>query len=358
MDRSGQITELLQQGIAAARDKRKQEAYQLLLQVTELDERNEQAWLWLSGVVDSFEDRRVCIENVLAINPENVYALAGMRWLDEHAPQEQAPPPAAAQAPPPADAQVQAPPTTPQERCPSCLSPVSLSDKACPDCGELLVVACPTCGEYADVGDLSCPACGVILGDCQEGVGYYLGLTDAYLQAGKPDLAREMTPFAGRAAAGNVEALLAVANLYVQVDHADGAVEAYRGVIEADPGNALAHVRLGALAHARGESELARAECEQAAGLVGDDATALFELARLHLDEYGPTEQARTWLSQAVRLDRKHASAFLLLGDVRHGQGERKEAVRHYKRAVKLAPADSDVAREAKQRLETPPADG
>ena len=86
MPNSIQVTELLQRGIAAAKAGRTQEARHALLRVTELDERNEQAWLWLSGVVESFEERRMCLENVLAINPDNGYAQSGLRWLDQQAP--------------------------------------------------------------------------------------------------------------------------------------------------------------------------------------------------------------------------------------------------------------------------------
>jgi tetratricopeptide (TPR) repeat protein len=53
------------------------------MRVIEVDERNEQAWLWLSGVVDTDEDRLICLENVLMLNPENVRARAGLRWLQQ-----------------------------------------------------------------------------------------------------------------------------------------------------------------------------------------------------------------------------------------------------------------------------------
>jgi hypothetical protein len=75
------IAKLLQHGIAAAKIGRKETVRRMLMRVVELDERNEQAWLWLSGIVDSPEDRRICMENVLAINPHNAAAQAGLRWL-------------------------------------------------------------------------------------------------------------------------------------------------------------------------------------------------------------------------------------------------------------------------------------
>ncbi|MBN1137964.1 MAG: hypothetical protein JXM73_15345, partial [Anaerolineae bacterium] len=80
------ITELLRQGIAAAKAGQNQQARDLLLQVVDRDESNERAWLWLSGVVDSLDDRRLCLENVLAINPANPYARAGLRRIAAAAP--------------------------------------------------------------------------------------------------------------------------------------------------------------------------------------------------------------------------------------------------------------------------------
>lgn len=75
--------DLLKQGIAALNARRKAEARSLLTQVVEQDDRNEMAWLWLSGAVDTDEDRRVCLENVLAINPDNGLAQRGLATLQK-----------------------------------------------------------------------------------------------------------------------------------------------------------------------------------------------------------------------------------------------------------------------------------
>ena len=74
-------SDLLQQGIALAKAGRHEEARNILLQVVELDERNEPAWLWLSGVVDSDDDKAIALENVLAINPDNEWAKRGLQML-------------------------------------------------------------------------------------------------------------------------------------------------------------------------------------------------------------------------------------------------------------------------------------
>ena len=71
----------LQAGINALKAGEREGARKLLMQVINVDERNEQAWLWLSGAVSSKAERRTCLENVLSINPENQLARKGLLKL-------------------------------------------------------------------------------------------------------------------------------------------------------------------------------------------------------------------------------------------------------------------------------------
>ena len=71
MSEGQDIRQLLREGVEAARAGDKATARDLFEQVTELDESNEQAWFRLAAVVESDEERRVCLENVLHINPDN-----------------------------------------------------------------------------------------------------------------------------------------------------------------------------------------------------------------------------------------------------------------------------------------------
>jgi tetratricopeptide (TPR) repeat protein len=71
----------LQQAIQLAREGKRQEAYQQLSEYVKRDPHNEQAWLWLSGVVDKPEHTRACLERVLVINPQNAQAKQGLEWL-------------------------------------------------------------------------------------------------------------------------------------------------------------------------------------------------------------------------------------------------------------------------------------
>lgn len=71
----------LRGGITAVKNGDRVQGRELLEKVIEADERNEQAWLWLSGAVDSAEERQICLENVLAINPDNALAKKGLAKL-------------------------------------------------------------------------------------------------------------------------------------------------------------------------------------------------------------------------------------------------------------------------------------
>ena len=73
---------LYQRGVAAARGGQKRVAAGLLTRSLRLDPRNEGAWLWLSGVLESPQQIAFCLQAVLRINPANEHALKGMRWLE------------------------------------------------------------------------------------------------------------------------------------------------------------------------------------------------------------------------------------------------------------------------------------
>jgi tetratricopeptide (TPR) repeat protein len=142
----------LTEGIARAKAGERERARELLLRVVEHDERNAPAWLWLSGVVESLEDRRVALENVLAIEPENALARAGLDWLNQHSPvptlssavpemrpaRDTSPDVAAV-----SDAALGSPyvePAPEPEGCPYCGQPVAESDEYCPQCKQSLTI--------------------------------------------------------------------------------------------------------------------------------------------------------------------------------------------------------------------------
>jgi hypothetical protein len=161
--------ELLQQGISAARAGQREPARALLMQVVEADERNEQGWLWLAGVVDDPEDMRTCLENVLDLNPANVKAQQGLAWIEAHHGPRAAPEPESAAAPdapqaaatgpttklaaevaaatvaataaPPPIAPAQAAAAAPPEHpCPYCGAPTRPTQSYCTQCRNSLMI--------------------------------------------------------------------------------------------------------------------------------------------------------------------------------------------------------------------------
>lgn len=113
------IDDELAKGIAAVRAGQRELARQHLQKVLLTDSKNESAWLWLSGVVETRTQKRDCLQIVLSINPDNS---AARRGLEELAQSEAAdflstfephkPPPAPPAPPPVAPTPAPAAPTS------------------------------------------------------------------------------------------------------------------------------------------------------------------------------------------------------------------------------------------------------
>src|SRR5262245_13315756 len=154
------MNNLLEQGITAAQAGRREEARALLIQAVEADERNEQAWLWLAGLVDDPNDMRTCLENVLDLNPDNAKARQGLEWIEKRyglrvAPALDEPQRAASAAPatppapgngkantgpttrpdPPSLGGVATPPAPPQQQAAPLPAPMAAPEHPCPYCG-------------------------------------------------------------------------------------------------------------------------------------------------------------------------------------------------------------------------------
>jgi tetratricopeptide (TPR) repeat protein len=130
----------LNEGIAAARSGQLERARACLLRVVEADERNVQAWYWLSRVVESPEEREICLENVLALDPGHTAVHAELANLRRRVAGAQASSLLSREA---VDAAV---PRTFEEHlishaaqqplpCPECGVPTGAEDRHCPACG-------------------------------------------------------------------------------------------------------------------------------------------------------------------------------------------------------------------------------
>ena len=146
-----EIDQLLRTAVQAAKHGEREKAHQLLLQIVEQDEKNEMAWLWLSGVVATNEDRQICLENVLAINPNNQMAQKGLKKLGLTPPAPAAPKTkkevwtepvydvALPQANDPHKQQYDDAWTSTANLCAYCAQPVQRSDRHCPKCNRKMV---------------------------------------------------------------------------------------------------------------------------------------------------------------------------------------------------------------------------
>jgi len=148
------IDEKLAQGIAAAEAGRKREARTLLTEVVQADESLLEAWLWLSQVVDSLDDKAVCLENVLALDPNNEFAQTALARVKEdqekffaptYAPGEEEPPPMIVRPIEPTPPITADYPDKPGEfedpwRCPYCFESTEPKDTRCPHCRQNLIV--------------------------------------------------------------------------------------------------------------------------------------------------------------------------------------------------------------------------
>ena len=69
-----EIEKWLEEGIIAAKAGQYEQARFRLLDVVEQDQANETAWYWLYQVFDRHDDKRICLDNLITINPANEWA--------------------------------------------------------------------------------------------------------------------------------------------------------------------------------------------------------------------------------------------------------------------------------------------
>src|SRR5215470_12061485 len=72
---------LLTQAVDALRAGDKARARDLLGQAIRLNPADDRAWLWLSGAVETDDERRRCLERALQLNPRNEAARRGLAAL-------------------------------------------------------------------------------------------------------------------------------------------------------------------------------------------------------------------------------------------------------------------------------------
>ena len=134
------VIQLLAKGVASANAGQREEAYNLFLDVIEIDRRNEQAWLCLSTVTDNLEDQRTCLENVLTINPGNTVARERLASLAVNGNKGDI--------------------VTRAAICPQCGAGNRDFVRECSACGYAFFLRCSSCGEFTPTDASTCGECG------------------------------------------------------------------------------------------------------------------------------------------------------------------------------------------------------
>jgi len=116
---SAEADRLYQEGVAALKRGDKTTAKEKLLDVIELEETHEQAWLWLSGAVEDEQEKIICLENVLTINPDNEAARKGLEKLGVHFRETRVEPPPPMPAAEPSGSSLLNPISTPEDEAES-----------------------------------------------------------------------------------------------------------------------------------------------------------------------------------------------------------------------------------------------
>ncbi len=321
--------DLLQRGIEAARAKRNAEARELLMQVVQLDEQNEQAWLWLSGVVESFDDRRVCLENVLALNPGNSRAQAGLRWLDEHAPT----------------------PAAFVEHCPHCEAPLPASGQTCPKCKQPVLIVCPHCGEFTEIRKAQCVHCGDFFGDFTQRTKFYITLANAYVAEGKLSTAQWALDQALASTPHAAQDWARIAEVRIKLDRPGDAIAAYQQALSRAPDDVALQLSLHDLYRKSQLDAEAQAVRDQMLRQFQGDHDQLITLGQALMDRRLPPTEALKFYQRAIELQPQNVVTRLQIGALCFDSSDAATARQHFAEAVKLTDAKSTLGQQARQAL-------
>ncbi len=133
----------LQKGISAYRNGLIEEAKSIFKKVTSEDPNNETAWLWMGTCVQNTEEKRICFQRVLDINPNNsqaTQALLALTSLEMPSMNEMISTPVFQKQAPPIMKDAQSGIFINALNCPMCGSPINKNERECPSCGSVLLI--------------------------------------------------------------------------------------------------------------------------------------------------------------------------------------------------------------------------
>ncbi|MGC8873705.1 MAG: tetratricopeptide repeat protein, partial [Chloroflexia bacterium] len=324
---------LLREAIKSLQSGNKEWARECLTRILKANPRHEEAWLWLSAVLETPAEKRYCLEKVLVINPNNEQARTGLQQLSA------------------LESGYRPPKRT---ICPMCGEPNPPAAFQCANCGQDLFVQCPSCGERVDIDRTSCAHCGLELGDSADGAAYFFRLGELYLQHGKPKQALAVwdktlilePDFPGIAEVA-AEAFLATGQRELALQSLRRALE------EATEPAQRRKIRLRMARAYRDWGQLDEAVrlCRE---ILHEDqearspqADVYAELGRLY-EAAGDEEEARQHYEMALLLDEQLHEVRLALADLLLAQGYEYRALSEYRA---LQTVEGPVGQQAAERI-------
>ncbi len=330
---------LLKEGIAAARAAQKnptpelkEQACQLLNQVTELDQTNPRAWLWLSTVLDEVEDKMVCLRNVLLLDPHNQAAKDGLTILEREM--------ASTEEDEASEAQI----------CPFCQQPLPGSVTSCPQCHSPLVVVCPQCATLVDVEWENCSNCQHVMPDINAGSAYFILLAEEYRAFKRNHKALEALRISEKLDSTQPDLYRQMGEVLAAMNQSNQAIEVLKKAIAKEPEQMGPYLALGRVLQQEGQWEEAETVFREARDTAPDSAEAYYALGQLLLQR-NDLDRAGKNLRKATKLDPYHSLEWNSLGKVYEGRKKNKPAAQSYMRSLRYLDKDSPEWILAQERL-------
>ncbi|MFC1976421.1 tetratricopeptide repeat protein, partial [Chloroflexota bacterium] len=352
MSRS-ELETLLQEGIAAAKAGQTERARQALMRVVELDEKNTQAWLWLSTVVDDPADKHTYLYNVLELEPGNKHAWIGLTRLEEMA-----------ELPPAPETSSTKPATSEPSRsgkykrlsskqdgdtfCPFCKQPLSAVAIRCEHCQLPLIIDCPACSVRVDVEQIACPKCDQLMGDFRHKSVYFAQLATAYYERQHYRKAVVMWQVVELLKPNYPQLRIRLAEAYVAAGRLKTAIAALQRELAEYPGQQAASLSLGGILEKWSRWAESETVYREALAVFPDSAELHLALGRILLQRK-ELKEGLNYVHMATRLDPEHGMAWLRLGQLYEATEQEKQAAEAYRRAAELLPTHKLAQQKAEQ---------
>ena len=353
-------------------------ARELLREVVDHDPTNINAWLWLSTVMDSLAEKARCLENVLALEPNNKQALAGLDWIARSDPSVEIirPIPPSPQATRkishffddefshldptrPASAsfmgqdvvdssEIQE--TVIQSNCPFCNQLISQTDTTCSHCDLPLVVECPACSTLMDVEWENCHACGYAMGNYQFGSMYFAHLALCYQKNKQPKKAMNAILIAEKMDPEQPDLYRIKGEIQHELGQIQAAIDTLEKAVGKEPEQVAPYISLGKALKQEGKWRRAEEIFREAMRIAPKSSEPHYALGDL-MWQQGKTKKAQKHLQHALKLDSMHGLAWARIGEIREAANKRSAAIDAYHKAYKLLPHDTLEWEQVENRL-------